>query len=101
MPYLIYGFNYLFYIFLSLIIILLTIAAYIKIKFRFWSIQPVFHVYDFHYYFYSNGKVIMSELPPQNKYCNFKNIQTIEYSKMEDFQSKQFVNFIQENYLKN
>jgi len=43
----------------------------------------------------------MSELPPQNKYCNFKNIQTIEYSKMEDFQSKQFVNFIQENYLKN
>ena len=101
MAYLIYGFNYLFYIFLSLIILLLIIAAYIKIKFRFWSMQPVFHVYDFHYYFYSNGKVITPELPPENKYCNFKNIQTIDFSKIEDFRSKQFVNFVQENYLQN
>jgi GNAT superfamily N-acetyltransferase len=74
---------------------------YIKIKFRFWSIQPVFHAYDFHYYFYSNGHIIRPELPQENKYCNFKNIQTTEYSKIEDFKSKQFVNFIQENYLKN
>ena len=101
MPYLIYGFNYLFYIFLSLILVLLILAAYIKIKFRFWSIQPVFHVYDFHYYFYSNGTVIMPELPQENKYCNFKNIQSIEFSKMEDLRSKQFVNFVQENYLQN
>lgn len=91
----------LFYVFIALIIFLLVIGTYIKIKFRFWSIQPVFHAYDFHYYFYTNGNIIMSELPQENKYCNFKNIQTIDYSKIEDFKSKQFVNFIQENYLKN
>lgn len=101
MPYLIYGYNYLFYIFLSFIIILLIIAAYIKVKYRFWSIQPVFHIYDFHYYLYSKGKVIMPELPQENKYCNFKNIKTIDFSKIEDFRLRQFVNFIQENYLQN
>ena len=58
------------YVFLILFLVLLIIAMYIKIKYRFWTLQPVYHVYDFHYFFYRYG-VIMKELPEKNKYCNF------------------------------
>ena len=95
-----FTYHIFFYIILVLIIIFLILAAYIKIKFKFWSIQPVFHVYDLHYYFYKYG-VILSELPEQNKYCNFKNISTILFSQVNDLKLIQLVNFVKKNYLKN
>jgi hypothetical protein len=70
------------YVFLVLFLVLLMIAAYIKIKYRFWTLQPVYHVYDFHYFFYRYG-IIMNELPEKNKYCNFYQIKTLEFSKVK------------------
>ena len=46
---------------------------YIKIKYRFWSAQPVFHIYDFHYWLFSPDYINKS-LPEKNKFTNFKNI---------------------------
>jgi len=56
-----------------IVLIILLIFAYIKITFRFWSQQPVFHIYDLWYYIFSPG-IIQYQLPEKNKYCNFENI---------------------------
>ena len=83
------------------VVIILIISAYIKAKFQFWTIQPVFHAYDLKYYFFGKG-VIMKELPEKNKYCNFKNIETFTYGKnIDDHQMTKFLHFIISNYLQN
>jgi len=88
------------YIILFIIIIILCIIAYIKLKFRFWSIQPVFHIYDFQYYLFPIG-IIDQELPEKNKYCNFKSIETIKYDELSEFRINKFIQFICSNYLQN
>jgi hypothetical protein len=91
---------YIPYIFFIIIVILILLMAIIKIKFRFWSIQPVFHIYDIGYMFFPPG-IINHELPNENKYCNFKNIETITNDKLSDLKKEKLVNFIKLNYLRN
>jgi hypothetical protein len=88
------------YVFLAIIIILIIVTCYIKIKFRFWSIQPVFHIYDFYWYIFPCG-IIRHELPERNRYCNFKEIETLTNINNESFKLTRFINFIQRNYLQN
>ena len=88
------------YVFLAIIILLIIVKCFIKIKFRFWSIQPVFHIYDFYWYIFPCG-IIRHELPEINRYCNFKEIETITNINSESFKLIRFVNFIQKNYLQN
>ena len=71
---------------------------YIRLKYKFWSIQPVFHFYDFHYWIRNVG-IISRELPEKNKFTNFHNIKT--YSSLTDNQWKNITAFIQLNYLRN
>ena len=89
------------------VVILILIIAYIKIKFRFWSIQPVFHIYDFYWYLFPCG-IINHELPEKNKYCNFNEIETIKNlcdntgdNGINKVKLSRFVKFIQTNYLQN
>jgi hypothetical protein len=49
--------------------------------------QPVFHIYDLHYYLFPCG-IINYELPEKNQYTNFKDIETIQYSKLSDLNSR-------------
>jgi hypothetical protein len=63
------------YALLGLVVLLLIAAAYIKITMRFWSMQPVFHVYDVWYWLRPPG-VIQKSLPAMNKYTNVVNIKT-------------------------
>jgi hypothetical protein len=86
-----------YYILFIGILILLLIRAYIKIKFGFWTIQPVFHVYDIGYMFKSPG-IINDCLPEKNKYTNFKNIETTVFSNVT---LQRLVNLIKMNYLQN
>jgi hypothetical protein len=86
------------YIFVVLIIIILIIYSYIRIKYGFWVVQPVFHIYDIGYYLYPPG-IINHKLPEKNKYTNFKNIETIEFSKLSDIKLTRVLNFININYL--
>ena len=73
---------------------------YIRLKYKFWAIQPVFHFYDI-YYWFKNVGIINKELPKKNKYTNFTNIVTIDFEKISKKQIKQFLFLIQNNYLKN
>ena len=88
------------YIFIVIIFIIILIYTYIRIKYGFWVLQPVFHVYDFWYMFAPPG-IIQHELPRDNKYTNFKNIETILYKELTDIKLQRFVHFINVNYLQN
>jgi len=85
------------YFFIVLFIIILLIYSYIRIKYGFWVSQPVFHIYNFSYYLYPPG-IINHYLPEKNKYTNFQNIKTLEFSKLSDIKITQFVNFVNVNY---
>lgn len=85
-------------IFVVLFVILAFIIVYVKNKYGFWIIQPVFHVYDFWYLFMS-PTIISKGLPRENKYTNLTNIKT--YTSLSDIQTTNMVNFIQSNYHRN
>jgi hypothetical protein len=73
---------------------------YIRIKYPFWALQPVFHFYDIYYWFINIG-IIRHELPEKNRYVNLKNIKTITYEQVDNNLLTQFVTLIQLNYLRN
>ena len=66
----------LFFVIITLILYWGFLYFMFKIKSRFWSIQPVYHLYDFHYFFYK-PQIIMNELPQKNTYIDFKNTKYI------------------------
>lgn len=78
--------------------ILIIIYGYIKVKYRFWYNQPIFHIYDLHYYLYPG--IIDNELPEEeNIFYNFKNIKTLPFEKV--IEKDEFISFIQNNFLRN
>lgn len=91
-------FSLIGYFILIMFIILLMIMAYIKITFRFWSQQPVFHVYDFWYYLFPPG-IIQYGLPEKNSYCNMTNIEFAPYT--SSIKIDPFIRLIQKHYLQN
>lgn len=88
------------YILFFFTLITLIVYGYIRIKYGFWVIQPVFHVYDFGYMVSAPG-IINEELPEKNKYTNLKNIQTILFTETTPLQKQRFVNLLKLHYLQN
>ena len=82
------------------VLIILVVYSYIRIKYGFWVLQPVFHVYDIGYMLNPPG-IIHDGMPEKNKYTNFKNIDTIVFSELTSLQIQRFVNLIKRNYLQN
>jgi hypothetical protein len=72
---------HLLHFYVVIISIIITIIAYIKIKYPFWNIQPVYHTYDFWRYFYKNPFQVQRNRA--NKYTKFyqkKRVKTIKYT---------------------
>ena len=92
--------DYLSYTLFIGVLIILIIYSYIKYKYGFWVIQPVFHIYDIGYLFNAPG-IIQHHLPEKNKYTNFKNIETIVCDKITSLQIQKFIHIIKLNYLQN
>ena len=55
------------YILLIVSLIILFVMGYIRVKFGFWALQPVFHVYNLSYMIWPPG-IINHNLPEKNKY---------------------------------
>ena len=89
----------LYYTVLTAIIMYVLICIYIKVKFKFWSIQPVFHVYDFLYWLYPIG-LVQKDFPLPNKYVNYINITVEKTDDVSDVNMKRVCNFIQCFYLR-
>lgn len=92
--------EYLSYTLFFTTFIILSVYIYIRLKFGFWAIQPVFHVYDVGYMIKPPG-IINENLPEKNKYTNFKNIETILFSELSQLKSQRFVNLVKHHYLQN
>jgi hypothetical protein len=88
------------YLLIAIFLISIFIMGYIRVKYGFWAIQPVFHVYNLLYMIWPPG-IINHELPEKNKYTNFKNIETIVYTELSDLKINKFVNFVKTHYLQN
>lgn len=87
------------YIVGGFIVFLLCIIAFIKIKYPFWSIQPVFHYYDFYYWFVDSG-IINKKLPEKNKYFH-PQIKIFSYEQITEIHQIDFLKLIQTNYIHN
>ena len=83
----------------SIILLIIIFFIIIRIKFRFWAVQPVYHFYDIYYWFFNVG-IIRHELPDKNRYTNFKEIETISADKISDIKLRDFIDLIQLNYLR-
>ena len=92
--------EYLSYILFFGLLIIIIIYVYIRIKFGFWAIQPVFHIYDIGYMINPPG-IINDYLQERNKYTNFKDIETIVYSELTQLQLQRFIHLIKNHYLQN
>jgi hypothetical protein len=88
------------YIIAFIILFIILFFLYIRIKFKFWALQPVFHFYDLYYWIVNVG-IIQKELPSKNRYTNFKNIKTISYDILSQQNIKDFTLLVQLNYLRN
>jgi hypothetical protein len=88
------------YILASFILCIILFFIFIRIKYRFWALQPVFHFYDLYYWFVNVG-VIRHELPEKNRYTNFKNIVTNTFENINETKLKEIIYLIQLNYLRN
>ena len=84
----------------ALIVAYLLARAYIKVKYPFWSVQPVMHVYDVYSWFFKRG-IIRPELPAKNKFCDFKRVETRPFDKVTDLLITDFVHMIQTHFLTN
>lgn len=66
---------------LAIIALLVAGRLLIRIKSPFWSIQPVFHLYDLHHWLMTD-RVISIDLPGINKYVRLTEVETFHSSKL-------------------
>ena len=90
----------LLYVIGTIILLIILFFIFIRIKYRFWAVQPVYHFYDIYYWFFNVG-IIRHELPEKNRYTNFKDIETISADKVSDIKLRDFTDLVQLNYLRN
>jgi hypothetical protein len=89
------------YIIFIITLIVLIIHIYIRLSYGFWYYQPVFHYYDWRYYFFPCG-IIEHEFPEKNRYTNLTNIETLTFDKLETqkYKLQDFIFLIQQHYMK-
>lgn len=80
-------------------IIITIVYFYIKAKYGFWVMQPVFHVYDIGYMINPPG-IINHSLPTKNKYTNFINIETFQYELVPTFFISKITHLINMHYFR-
>ena len=83
----------------GIILIIILIFLFIRIKYRFWALQPVFHFYDLYYWFVNVG-IIRHELPSTNRYTNFKEIKTYSFDRVPEDNLREFATLVQLNYFR-
>ena len=87
------------YVILSIFLFYLILKAFVKIKFHFWSAQPVFHIYDIHHWFASD-RIVEAALPTIDKYVNLMDIKTRAIEEMSEEDVSDFCGFLKDNYLR-
>jgi len=92
--------NYLHLFLIIFTVIFLIFKLYVKIKYKFWAYQPVFHHYNLLYWISPKG-IINIDLPQTNKFCNFLNILTKDFSAFNNNELEEIIQLIRNNYHRN
>jgi len=87
------------YIYVIIIFFLLFLFAYIKIRYPFWNMQPVFHSYDYWRYFARTPFQIQYGKSLKTKYTTPKTVQTYAFLDISEKQLTQFVDLLQCHYI--
>lgn len=91
--------NIYMWIMMSIMTVLICLYGYIKVTFRFWSMQPVFHAYNVWYWVRPPGLIDMN-LPQINKYVNKKEIKFYNMGVITDVEKRSVTKLIGGHYVK-
>ena len=83
-----------------MIVVFIILKLIVKMKYRFWSIQPVFHYYNLFYWLYPPG-IIHKDIPKINQYVNLVNIKSAKVEDYTDVEHDKIAYFIRQYYLRN
>ena len=72
--------------------------SYIKVKYPFWSLQPIFHKYDFWRYFKHKHVIIVEKNRLLNRFYN-DSIKTMKYQELANDSTNEYIDFIHCNYI--
>ena len=86
------------YIVVTLILLIFLPMIYIKIKYPFWSHQPIFHTYDYLRYWTKTPFIIQNGKPLKNKYLS-QFVTTNRFLDMDDNKIEDIEKFIQEHHV--
>ena len=75
------------------LIIVFILILFVKMKYRFYISEPVFHIYDIHLWLCKKG-IIDTKLPKINTFTNIKDIETIETENVNQILIKKICEFI-------
>lgn len=85
-------------LFVGVILLIIVWIVYFKIKYPFWSKQPVFHYHNLWYWLFPPG-IITHTIPPKNKYYD-SSIQFTSIHKANTVSIQDFITLIQNHYLR-
>ena len=91
---------YKYFIILAIIILVLISKAYIKITSPFWSTMPVYHTYNWMYWF-GGPREIEPTPPEKDRWCNDKDIIVKKFVDITPEETDMVVKFIKDYYLNN
>ena len=80
-----------------IIVIYFLIMGYFKLKYPFWSRQPVFHYHNLNYWINPPG-IINEDLPEKNKFFD-EEIQFYNFNTLNTEKKELFSNFIRNNFM--
>ena len=85
------------YFCITVIIILISIFVYIKLRFPFWNIQPVYHSYDFWRRLYMYPFIIQPtfRIKNTNKFHDLQNVEIIPFVDATNENKQTFINLLQ------
>lgn len=86
----------IYYTLLVIVIVYLLFKFYVKLTYKFWADQPVFHYYKLMYWITPNR--ILRDVPNLTRYCNFIDIITKNYFDYEEEDMLAIVTLINNNF---
>jgi hypothetical protein len=90
----------LLYLIGFIILLIILFFCFIRIKYKFWALQPVFHFYDLYYWFVNVG-IISIDLPQKNRYTELTKIKTKLFEEIDENNLKHILTLINLNYYRN
>lgn len=75
------------------------IFFYIKLRYPFWNVQPIYHSYDYWRRWYKTSFVIQKGLPLKTKFTDLINVTVIDLVNITDEHLKNCIDILQTSYI--